>query len=281
MLIAQISDTHIRDHLGMFGELVDTSETLKKAVQLLNSLEPQPDVVLVTGDLTDDGTKEQYSLLLEMLSSLNAPLLPLPGNHDERSEFLNAFSSTLPDEIPENHCSYVIDNFPVRLIALDTSLPGQHDALFSEDHELWLSTVLSQEKDKPTLIFTHFPPFETGINFMDLSGLKSADRLEKIIRNNPQVKLVVSGHLHRSIQTSFASTMISVCPSTGNQLKLDLNPKNGSAVDEPPGFQLHLWKNDRFVTHTGIIWDGKELDMSQWVAYVNEKISKNEGIIKD
>jgi len=281
VLIAQISDTHIRDHLGMFGELVDTSETLKKAVQLLNSLEPQPDVVLVTGDLTDDGTKEQYSLLLEMLSSLNAPLLPLPGNHDERSEFLNAFSSTLPDEIPENHCSYVIDNFPVRLIALDTSLPGQHDALFSEDHELWLSTVLSQEKDKPTLIFTHFPPFETGINFMDLSGLKSADRLEKIIRNNPQVKLVVSGHLHRSIQTSFASTMISVCPSTGNQLKLDLNPKNGSAVDEPPGFQLHLWKNDRFVTHTGIIWDGKELDMSQWVAYVNEKISKNEGIIKD
>jgi len=281
VLIAQISDTHIRDHLGMFGELVDTSETLKKAVQLLNSLEPQPDVVLVTGDLTDDGTKEQYSLLLEMLSSLNAPLLPLPGNHDERSEFLNAFSSTLPDEIPENHCSYVIDNFPVRLIALDTSLPGQHDALFSEDHELWLSTVLSKEKDKPTLIFTHFPPFETGINFMDLSGLKSADRLEKIIRNNPQVKLVVSGHLHRSIQTSFASTMISVCPSTGNQLKLDLNPKNGSAVDEPPGFQLHLWKNDRFVTHTGIIWDGKELDMSQWVAYVNEKISKNEGIIKD
>ncbi len=281
MLIAQISDTHIRDHLGMFGELVDTSETLKKAVRLLNSLEPQPDVVLVTGDLTDDGTKEQYSLLLEMLSSLNAPLLPLPGNHDEHSEFLNAFSSTLPDEIPENHCSYVIDNFPVRLIALDTSLPGQHDALFSEDHELWLSTVLSQEKDKPTLIFTHFPPFETGINFMDLSGLKSADRLEKIIRNNPQVKLVVSGHLHRSIQTSFASTMISVCPSTGNQLKLDLNPKNGSAVDEPPGFQLHLWKNDRFVTHTGIIWDGKELDMSQWVAYVNEKISKNEGIIKD
>ena len=281
MLIAQISDLHIRDHVGMFGGLVDTSETLRKAVQLLNSLEPQPDVILATGDLTDDGTKEQYSQLLEIISSLNAPLLPLPGNHDDHSEFLNAFSSKLPDEIPETHCSYVINNFPVRLIALDTSLPGRHDALFSEDHELWLSKVLSQEKDKPTLIFTHFPPFETGINFMDLSGLKSADSLEKIIRNNPQVKLVVSGHLHRPIQTSFASTMVSVCPSTGNQLKLDLNPKNGSAVDEPPGFQLHVWKNDRFVTHTGIIWEGKTLDMSGYVAYVNEKISKNEGIIKD
>lgn len=281
MLIAQISDVHIRDHLGMFGELVDTSKTLEKAIKLLNALDPQPDVVLATGDLTDDGTKEQYSQFLEIIAPLNAPLLPLPGNHDDYSEFINAFSSTLPDEIPKNHCSYVIDNFPVRLIALDTSLPGQHDALFSEDHELWLSQVLEQEKDKPTLIFTHFPPFETGINFMDISGLKSADRLEKIIRNNPQVKLVVAGHVHRPIQTSFASTMISVCPSTGNQLKLDLNPKNGSAVDEPPGFQLHIWKNDRFVTHTGIIWDGKELDMSQYVAYVNEKISKNEGIIKD
>ena len=281
MLIAQISDIHIRDHLGMFGELVDTSKTLEKAIKLLNALDPQPDVVLATGALTDDGTKEQYSQFLEIIAPLNAPLLPLPGNHDDYSEFINAFSSTLPDEIPKNHCSYVIDNFPVRLIALDTSLPGQHDALFSEDHELWLSQVLEQEKDKPTLIFTHFPPFETGINFMDISGLKSADRLEKIIRNNPQVKLVVAGHVHRPIQTSFASTMISVCPSTGNQLKLDLNPKNGSAVDEPPGFQLHIWKNDRFVTHTGIIWDGKELDMSQYVAYVNEKISKNEGIIKD
>ena len=281
MLIAQISDIHIRDHLGMFGELVDTSKTLEKAIKLLNDLDPQPDVVLATGDLTDDGTKEQYSQFLEIISPLNAPLLPLPGNHDDYSEFLNAFSSKLPDGMPKNHCSYVIENFPVRLIALDTSLPGQHDALFSADHELWLSKVLSQENDKPTLIFTHFPPFETGINFMDLSGLKSADRLEKIIRKNPQVKLIVAGHLHRPIQTSFASTMISVCPSTGNQLKLDLNPKNGSAVDEPPGFQLHIWKNDRFVTHTGIIWDGKELDMSQYVAYVNEKISNNEGIIKD
>ena len=84
--------------------------------------------VLVTGDLTDDGTKEQYSQLLEIISSLNTPWLPIPGNHDDYSEFLNAFSSKLPDNIPQNHCSYVIDDFPVRLVALDTSLPGQHDA---------------------------------------------------------------------------------------------------------------------------------------------------------
>ena len=281
MLIAQISDLHIRDHMGMFGELVDTSETLRKAVQLLNSLEPQPDVILATGDLTDDGTEEQYSQLLEIITHLNAPVLPLPGNHDERAEFLNAFSAQLPQEIPDEHCSYVVDDFPVRLIGLDTSISGQHDALFSEKHELWLSDILEKDKDKPTLIFTHFPPFETGINFMDLSGLKSAERLEHLIRDNSQIKLVVSGHLHRPIQTSFGSTMVSVCPSTGNQLKLDLNPRNGSAVDEPPGFQLHVWKNNRFVTHTGTIWEGKELDMSQYVAYVNKKISANEGILKD
>ena len=210
MLIAQISDLHIRDHLGMFGELVDTSKTLEKAIQLLNALDPQPDVVLVTGDLTDDGTKEQYSQLLEIISSLNTPWLPLPGNHDDYTEFINAFSSKLPDDLPENHCSYVINDFPVRLVALDTSLPGQHDALFSDEHELWLSNVLSLEKDKATLIFTHFPPFETGINFMDLSGLKSADRLEKIIRSNPQVKLVVAGHLHRPIQTSVSYTHLTL-----------------------------------------------------------------------
>ena len=105
MLIAQISDLHIRDHLGLFGELVDSSETLKKTIELLNSLDPQPDVVLMTGDLTDDGTKEQYSQLLEILSSLDTPYLPLPGNHDDYTEFLNAFSSKLPVDIPGNHCS--------------------------------------------------------------------------------------------------------------------------------------------------------------------------------
>ena len=67
----------------MFGELVDTSKTLEKAIQLLNALDPQPDVVLATGDLTDDGTKEQYSQFLEIISSLNAPLLPHPGNQDD------------------------------------------------------------------------------------------------------------------------------------------------------------------------------------------------------
>ena len=264
----------------MFGSLVDTSKTLAAAVDLLNSLDPLPDVVIATGDLTDDGTKAQYEKLLEILSPLKIPLLPLPGNHDENLEFRSSFPNLIDENMPLDHCSYVIENFPIRLIGLDTSLPGRHDALFGEAQENWLAETLLAEPNKPTLLFTHFPPFITGINFMDLSGLKSADRLEKMIRSNPQIKLVIAGHLHRSIQTNFGNTLVSVCPSTGNQLELTLNPKKGSAVDEPPGFQLHIWNEERFVTHTGIIWEGNSLDMSEYVSYVTEKTSKGEALHK-
>jgi len=277
VLIAQISDCHIRDSVGMFGGLVDTSETLAGVVRHLNDLNPAPDLVLATGDLTDDGTEIQYSMFLDLVSDLAIPLLPLPGNHDVGDAFRAAFADRLPDTVAEGHCSYVVDDHPVRLVGLDTLIPGRHDGRFDERHEEWLDRVLHAAPERPTLVFTHFPPFTSGLTFMDLSGLDGADRLRDVLKRHPQVKLLVAGHLHRPIQTTIGSTLVSVCPSTGNQLGLELDPMSGSAVDEPPAYQLHNWDGQNFVTHTATVWAGKRMDLSEFVAEVHRRSAAGEG----
>lgn len=284
MLIAQISDCHIRDHVGTFGKLVDTTETLGRVVDHLVNLDPGPDVVLATGDLTDDGTETQYNTLLAVLAPLADRLLPLPGNHDEGLAFRTAFADRLPPNVAESHCSYIVDDYPVRLVGLDTSLLGRHDGRFDEVRERWLECTLANEPHRPTVIFTHFPPFETGLRFMDQAGLLDADRFRTTIERHPQVRLLATGHLHRTIHTVIGSTPVSTCPSTGNQLGLDLHPDRGSAVDEPSGFQLHRWDGERFVTHTGMVRDPatiRTVDLGSFVAEIRKRTDAGQPFTKN
>jgi 3',5'-cyclic AMP phosphodiesterase CpdA len=282
VLIAQISDCHIRDHDSAFGRLVDTSETLRRVVDHLLALEPAPDVILATGDLTDDGTPPQYAILRETLAPIAERVIPLPGNHDEGSAFRLAFADLLPGNVATGHCSYVVDQFPVRLVGLDTTLPGRHDGRFDPVREEWLDEALSTD-DRPTVVFTHFPPFETGLSFMDQAGVADADRLRATIERHPQVRLLVAGHLHRPIQTAIGTTLVSTCPSTGNQLNLDLHPDRGAAVNEPPAFQLHRWDGERFVTHTGTVRDPavvKTVDLGHFAAEVRRRHEAGEPFTK-
>jgi 3',5'-cyclic AMP phosphodiesterase CpdA len=283
VLIAQISDCHIRDHGDHLARLVDTTETLRRVVEHLMALDPAPDVVLATGDLTDDGTAAQYSTLVEVLAPIADRLLPIPGNHDECPRFREAFAGLIPDDVDEDHCSYVVDAHPVRLVGLDTTIPGRHDGRFDLERERWLEGALAAAPHRPTLVFTHFPPFETGLRFMDDAGLLDADRLRAVIQRHAQVRLLVTGHLHRPIHTSIGSTLVSACPSTGNQLRLDLHPDRGAAVDEPPAFQLHRWDGERFVTHTGVVRDPavvRTIDLGGFVAEIRRRVEAGEPFTK-
>ena len=282
VLIAQISDCHIRDRESTLGRLVDTTETLARVVAHLRALDPVPDVVLATGDLTDDGTPAQYAILRSVLAPIADRIVPLPGNHDESQEFRQAFADLLPENLPKEHCSYVVDHYPVRLVGLDTTLSGRHDGRFDTSLEEWLEKSLAADA-RPTVVFTHFPPFETGLTFMDQSGVLDAERLRVTISRYPHVRLLVAGHLHRSIQTTINTTLVSVCPSTGNQLKLDLHPDRAAAIDEPPAFQLHRWDGERFVTHTGVVRnpeDVQTVDLGPYAAEVRRRHEAGEPFSK-
>src|SRR6266851_1446856 len=119
MIIAQITDLHVvaRDRL-CYGE-IPTNAQVAEAVAHINSLAPQPDVVIASGDLVDHGREEEYEVLHEILAKLNRPVLVIPGNHDRREALLKAFADQryLP-RVGAPFIHYAIEDYPIRLVGL-------------------------------------------------------------------------------------------------------------------------------------------------------------------
>ena len=253
MLIAQISDLHCREAGAEASLSCDNNLNISLAVARLNDLSPRPDIVIATGDLTSAGRPEQYSALSDLLEPLEIPLFLLPGNHDEYGPFLDTFSNRY-GIINDKHgyVRTVIDDGPLRLVALDTSVEGYHQGAIPKERAKWLDKVLGLEPKKPTLIFMHHPPFETGIWWMDRMGiLEGTDLFAEVLSRHSQVIRITTGHLHRSIHATFAGIPVTVCPTTC--YSVDLNIKDEAmprVTNEPPAMMLHYWYRDTLVSHT-------------------------------
>jgi 3',5'-cyclic AMP phosphodiesterase CpdA len=256
MLIAQITDTHIRPPGRLAYRRVDTAAALERAVAAVNALSPAPDLILFTGDLVDFGTDEEYGLLLDLLRPLRAPLFPIPGNHDSRAGIAKAFPQIARRSMGP-FFQYAVEDWPVRLIGLDTLLPGSGAGELCGERLAWLDARLGEQPERPTIVFQHHPPFPTGIGHMDRIGLTGAAEEAEVIRRHSQVERVLCGHLHRPIQARWAGTLASTAPSPSHQVALDLRDDAPSAfVMEPPGFQLHLWTDGAgLVSHTAFVED--------------------------
>jgi 3',5'-cyclic-AMP phosphodiesterase len=255
MLIAQITDTHIKPEGSLAYRRVDTAAFLARAVEHLLHLDPLPDVVLATGDLVDSGTPEEYRRLRHLLAPLPMPLYLIPGNHDDREALRREFAHH-PYMPRDGYIQYVVDDGPLRLIALDTLLPGSGGGIVDRERIAWLDARLGEAPRRPTLIFMHHPPFKTGIPYMDTIGLEGAEALAEIVRRHPHVEHVACGHLHRMIQARWAGTVASTAPSTAHQLALDVREDAvlGFTI-EPPGYALHLWRDGGLVSHVATVGD--------------------------
>jgi Icc protein len=253
MLIAQISDMHI----GVKGSLAyghfDTGSSLARCVRRIRELNPVPDVVLATGDLVDTGSQEEYWRLRELLAPLAMPVHLIPGNHDDRAALCRSFSDHPYLPPPGSPVCYAMDRHPLRLLALDTLVPGADGGALDEAQLNWLEAQLGAAPSRPTLIFMHHPPFRTGMGAMDEIALdpSSAGRLGTIVARHRQIECVICGHVHRDIDVRWCGTRVSVCPSTAYQSILDLASGEFEAnSEEPPAFQLHYWNGTELVSHT-------------------------------
>jgi 3',5'-cyclic AMP phosphodiesterase CpdA len=262
MLIAQITDTHIKpDGVLAYGRL-DTAPYLARAVRHLLALKPRPDVVLATGDLVDGGRRDEYRRLRDLLAPLPMPVYLIPGNHDDR----DALAAAFPDHayLPRGgrFMQYVVEGYPVRLIALDTLVPGRVGGLLCAERLGWLAARLDEAPERPTVIFMHHPPFVTGIAQMDVHGLENPAELADVVRRHRQVQRIVCGHLHRPIQALVGGTLATTAPSTAHQIALDLEDEPLAFTMEPPACQLHVWSaGTGLITHTSYIgeFDGPYL----------------------
>ena len=254
-LVAQISDLHIKAAGRLSYRVVDTGAMLRACVQTLLSLRQRPDLVVVTGDLTDFARPEEYACLRDLLAPLPMPVYLIPGNHDDRDGLRAAFPEHDYLRQSARFVQYAIDAHPLRLVAIDTLIPGEAAGSLCEERLAWLDAALAARPDHPTLVLMHHPPFETLIGHMDRIGLSGGAALAEVIRRHPQVERVLCGHLHRPIQVRFAGTIACTAPSPAHQVALDLAPDAASQFElEPPAFQLHaLVPGAGVVTHTGYV----------------------------
>ena len=256
-LLAQVTDMHIKAGGKLSYRVVDTEGSLARCIAHLMKLPQRPDAVLFTGDLTDFGHADECANLRRLLDALPMPIYLMAGNHDEPEGLRAAFPKHEYLRQRTGHLDYVIDDHPVRLVALDSTIPHKSPGELRESQLAWLDETLSAARDKPTIVALHHPPFWTGIGHMDDQGLANPQALERVIFRHPQVERVISGHLHRAITARFGGTVASTCPSPSHQVVLDLADDAPSRfVMEPPQFQLHLWREGAgLVTHTISIGD--------------------------
>src|SRR6185503_17854818 len=152
MLIAQLSDMHIRPEGQLLFDRIDTAAYLERAVAHVLTLDPRPDVVIMTGDLVEAGKPEEYERLRRLIAPLPMPVYLIPGNHDGRESMRAAFADKgyLP---ASGFLHYAVEDGPVRLIALDTLVEGKGHGALSEEQLTWLEARLAEQPDRPTMLF--------------------------------------------------------------------------------------------------------------------------------
>ncbi len=251
MRIVQLTDLHVRPP-GMAAYRVCESTMLTERA-LRAAARTNPDVVIITGDLTDCGLASEYQLLDGLLRRyLTCPVHVIPGNHDRRAELLAALPG-VPSEA--GFIQYATSLGPVRLVMLDTVVPGAGHGSMADGRLEWLDTALAADPHTPTLIGMHHPPFLCGIAHMDAINLRDSAAFAAVVARHPQVRRIVCGHHHRPVVAQVAHAIASIAPSVAHQVELDLstNPV-GAFVLEPPAFQLHMWADiGGFVSHTALV----------------------------
>jgi 3',5'-cyclic AMP phosphodiesterase CpdA len=256
MLICQITDLHVCAPGVPSNRVSETNMFAARALRAVAAFQPRPDVVIATGDLTESGLAAEYANLDAMLRQhLPMPVYVIPGNHDRR-ENLRAVLADYPGVAADPHyVQYVVDDHPVRLVMLDTVVPGSGHGELRPEQLDWLDAALASAPDKPTLIGMHHPPFQCGIAHMDKIALRNADAFTAVVARHGQVQRIVCGHHHRPIVTQVAHAIASVSPSVAHQVELCFDPKDKGALNfEPAAYTLHRWSAaGGFVSHTAYV----------------------------
>lgn len=251
MLLAQISDLHIKPPGALAYRRVDTAASLARTIARLNALTPRPDAVLMTGDLVDQGSLEEYRHLKTLLDTLEIPYWLLIGNHDARAPLREVFADRPELREGGDFVQYAVDLGALRVIALDSMQPGQSAGTLCEARLAWLAQQLDAARGKPVVVALHHPPFDCGIGHMDAIRLdeRAARALEALVARHPNVERVMCGHVHRPMFVRFGGTIASAVPAPAHQVTLDLAPDAPSTFTlEPPAFALH-----RYEPHGGIV----------------------------
>ncbi|MBM3804471.1 MAG: hypothetical protein FJW26_19405 [Acidimicrobiia bacterium] len=190
----QMSDAHIFGDPAREFHGTNPARNLRAAVHWINSLDPQPEFCIHTGDAVAEESEAAYRLFNEEIAGLKVPVYFAVGNHDHRSS-LRRF---VLNETPASDASYAYD-FEVggwHMVVLDSSDPPQVSGRIDAAQLLWLERTLQRQAHQPTVVFLHHHPLPLGVPWLDELRLKDATPFIEVLRRAPWVRSVFYGHVH-------------------------------------------------------------------------------------
>lgn len=247
-MLVQITDTHVVERGKLLYGMADTARHLAESVREINAMRPRPDGVLITGDLVEHPGPETYGHFRELIEPLEMPVYLMPGNHDNPRIMWDLFgdSGMFPTTPPL--FQYAIEDYPFRVLMLNSHFDNSELPSFGEQRELWLAEQL-EASDRPTLIAIHHPPFRTGVDFIDMVGPQWYAELGEIIARHPQVLKIICGHGHLELTGRLGNVPVHMVGATAHQLiaarGLDIAPYFDD-VRVPP--MLHHWLDGDIVS---------------------------------
>jgi 3',5'-cyclic-AMP phosphodiesterase len=235
MIIAQITDTHIaRDAPDAERRVSD----LERTIADINALDPAPDAVIHSGDIVHGGRPEDYARAASLLEHVRAPLFVAAGNRDDRENLRRAFSHWACRAASPGCLDYAVEDFPVRLIAVDSLSLTSNKGDFGPERARHLSALIDAERTKPIAVFMHHPPFVVPVgpdplNFVTAEAMAT---LQRTLESSGRVAAVFCGHVHRSTWGRIGNIVVMVAPCTATTLrKGDFPPR----MQGRPVYHLH------------------------------------------
>lgn len=242
MILLHLSDLHVRPSGQSAYRVVEASHLAERALRVARAFTPRPDAVVISGDLTDCGLPAEYDelvrLLRRYLAGLNVYLIP--GNHDRRDNFraaLGGFPGVTSDPV---FVQYVVEDLPVRLIMMDSVVPGAGHGELCPDRLAWLEARLAEAPERPTFLVLHHPPMRSGLPTYDAINLHTTGELAAVLARHPQVERILCGHHHRSMTGRLGNVIVSVAPSVAHHGAFELDDDHGRFTFEPAGYHVHL-----------------------------------------
>jgi len=218
-VVAHLSDPHLLAGGARQYGVIDTEASLELALARLTRLDPLPQALVFTGDLADKAEPAAYRRLREIVepaaAAIGAEVVWVMGNHDERAAYSKAlFGADLPDDGPDAPQDRVHDVAGLRVVSLDTSVPGYHHGELTDAQLAWLADVLSDPAPHGTLLALHHPPIPIPMmRAAEVIELDDQQRLADVITGT-DVRCILGGHLHYSTYSTFAGIPVSVASAT-------------------------------------------------------------------
>ena len=226
----QLSDLHVVEDGTRASGVLDTRSLLTAAIDRLltmrAALDPL-DAVLVSGDISDDGSAESYAFARVALDRLGLPLHVVPGNHDARAPMRDAFAD-LDGFPPSGPIDWALEIAGTLVVGLDTLVEGQGGGRLRAESLTLLRTALDRTTSGSVVVMLHHPPIRTGIRFMDAIGLENAEALEAVLAETTRDIMLIAGHVHGVHHGRIGRHRVATAPSTCSAFALDR--REGAAV---------------------------------------------------